>query len=290
MQSLPGSAFEVIKPQFFFHLLVSLLANPSRFDGGCQGAQVRLRRQVGLTASYNASTGVPALVSPDVWDHHHLTEGSIIEWGEARWRGMPQRWAAQFPVIRGIPRGCFVLDDVDAIYRVGERKVPIQAHPFSVMEYWDGPTQLHDFVYATADTAQQGFRRELSKFFEAYRTAKDRNGTYLIAADIADPMWNATFANPEEMRREKSAQLRLIEQRVQDAVQGIDIAEALVRKLSGVMNATDLQRLSVQAGIEWRQWWQGGSIGEEAARLVDAAISRGKQQALLHAVQFELPQ
>jgi hypothetical protein len=34
MQALPGSAFEVIETKFFFQLLVSLLANPTRLDGG----------------------------------------------------------------------------------------------------------------------------------------------------------------------------------------------------------------------------------------------------------------
>ena len=47
MKALPGSSLEVIETEFFFQLLVSLLANPSRLDGGRQGAQVRLRRQVG---------------------------------------------------------------------------------------------------------------------------------------------------------------------------------------------------------------------------------------------------
>jgi hypothetical protein len=32
MQSLPGSALEVIDTEFFYHLLVRLLANPSRLD------------------------------------------------------------------------------------------------------------------------------------------------------------------------------------------------------------------------------------------------------------------
>ena len=34
MQALPGSALEVIEPKLFFQLLVSLLANPARLDGG----------------------------------------------------------------------------------------------------------------------------------------------------------------------------------------------------------------------------------------------------------------
>src|SRR5262249_25073325 len=46
-QTLPRSSLEVVKTEFFFHLLVSLLANPSRLDGGRQGMQVSLRRQIG---------------------------------------------------------------------------------------------------------------------------------------------------------------------------------------------------------------------------------------------------
>src|SRR6195256_6529529 len=47
VEALPGSPLEVVETQFFFQLLVGLLANPSRLDGGRQGAQVSLRRQVG---------------------------------------------------------------------------------------------------------------------------------------------------------------------------------------------------------------------------------------------------
>ena len=47
VKALPRSSLEVVKTKFFFHLLVSLLANPSRLDGGRQGVQVSLRRQVG---------------------------------------------------------------------------------------------------------------------------------------------------------------------------------------------------------------------------------------------------
>ena len=47
VKALPGSSLEVVKTQLFFHLLVSLLANPSCLDGGRQGAQLSLGRQVG---------------------------------------------------------------------------------------------------------------------------------------------------------------------------------------------------------------------------------------------------
>ena len=47
VKALPGSSLEVIEAEFFFELLVGLLADPSRLDGGSQGAQVRPGGQVG---------------------------------------------------------------------------------------------------------------------------------------------------------------------------------------------------------------------------------------------------
>jgi hypothetical protein len=40
VKALPGSSLEVIETEFFFQLLVSLLANLSRLDGGRQGVEV----------------------------------------------------------------------------------------------------------------------------------------------------------------------------------------------------------------------------------------------------------
>ena len=47
VKALPGSSLEVIEAEFFFQLLMGLLADPSRLDGGSQGAQVRPGGQVG---------------------------------------------------------------------------------------------------------------------------------------------------------------------------------------------------------------------------------------------------
>ena len=67
VQSLPGSTLEVIETKFFFQLLVSLLANPSRLDGGRERAQVSLRRQVGeivfLLSRHPVFADQPSLVA-----------------------------------------------------------------------------------------------------------------------------------------------------------------------------------------------------------------------------------
>ena len=47
VKALPGSPFEVVEAEFLFQLLMRLLADPSRLDGGGERAQVGLGRQVG---------------------------------------------------------------------------------------------------------------------------------------------------------------------------------------------------------------------------------------------------
>ncbi|HWJ41114.1 MAG TPA: hypothetical protein VNT29_08265 [Candidatus Limnocylindrales bacterium] len=243
-------------------------------------------RLVTLTTSCNASTGVPALISDEVWEHCKLAEGVSID-GDARWGALPRKWAEQFPLVRGIRRGCLILNAPDAIRRVGGKQAPVQVHPFSIMEYWSGDTQLHDFVYVTVDTGDPELRRKTSTFFEEYRTAKGRDGSYLLAADMSDPLWSAEFASPEEMRARKAPQLRLIEKRVQEATCGVTVTEGLLKELSKLPDIGDLRRLSEDADIPSRRWSEGGRLADEAARLVDEAIRSNKMQALIQVVMTE---
>jgi len=41
-EAFAGPSLEVVKTEFLFHMLVSMLADPTRLYGGCQGAQVGL--------------------------------------------------------------------------------------------------------------------------------------------------------------------------------------------------------------------------------------------------------
>jgi hypothetical protein len=189
--------------------------------------------------------------------------------------------------VLGVPRGCLILDDI-AAPTVMEQNAPVQVHPFSVMEYWDGPAQLHDFVYVTVDTGDPALRRTTAEFFEEYRTKKGRDGRYLLAADMADHLWEPIFASPAEMRLNKAAELKLIEARVAESARGEEIIEALIRSLARFPGIDDLKRLSQDAGIPWQRWSKGGRIGDEAARLVAEAVGLGKQQALLQVVMLEL--
>jgi len=46
MQAAPGSPFEVIEAKFLLELLMGLLAEPARLNGGGEDFQRRLDRQV----------------------------------------------------------------------------------------------------------------------------------------------------------------------------------------------------------------------------------------------------
>src|SRR6516225_6595926 len=96
-------------PSAPLHRLVSGGIGTLKFPPDADGFHM-----VTLTTSHNASTGVLALVSPKVWEHHRLAEGTIL-CGNARWVALPVEWAPQFPIVLGVPRGCLVLDTVGDI-------------------------------------------------------------------------------------------------------------------------------------------------------------------------------
>ena len=142
----------------------------------------------------------------------------------AQWRGMAERWADNSRQSEGIPRGYFVLDQSAKIYRTDE-KAPLQIHPFSIMEYSAGSVQLLDYVYTTAYTNELKYRGEVIQFFDQYRKDMGRQGKYLLGCDDAEPLWDALFNSPEELRRARPAQLRLIEARIYDAINGQDVSK-----------------------------------------------------------------
>lgn len=248
-------------------------------------------RLVTLTSSLNASSGVPTLVAPNVWHHLRMSEGVLIG-GQATWRDMPLQWVDQFPIVSGIPRGCLVLDDPDEVHVVDEgNRAPILVHPFSVMEYWDGQTLLHDFIFAAADTSYVGYRKDLENFFERHRHKDGRDGRYLLSADVAQPIWDATYGSPAEMQTSKGPELRLLQERVKEVMIGQDCIDSLRRMLSDVETHADLKRLSEKAGIPFQRWAATGiSHAEHVVRLIDAAVQADQQQALLYAVKLEFPQ
>ena len=245
-------------------------------------------RLCSLTTTLNASAGTPVLVSPEVWEHHRLSEGRVVA-GKASVRPMPVQWAREFPSLKGIPRLCIVLDKPDAL-TVPDDKTSVLIHPFTIMEYWEHDKQLLDFVYAATDASDPEYRGELEQFFEGYRQSNDRNGSYLVAADIAQPMWDAEFTSPAQMRGEKAPQLNLIERRVQDNFKGESVIDPLLAQLTSAPDSGNLIQVSDLAGIPHSQWSRSGTQADEASHLVAAAVHANKVAELVLATEQVLNQ
>ena len=181
-------------------------------------------RLVTLSVSLNASTGFPALLSADVFDairRKGPTEGQPI-WGDARWSPMSQGWSERFQDTLNLPRGYLVIalpSQLRFHRSFTELDVePIEIHPCTVMEYSAGASQLFDFVYATADSTRFGYRERLAAFFDDYRNRNERYGRYLLAGDSIEPLWEAEFLSPADLRQRRTG--REIPARVADHPRG----------------------------------------------------------------------
>jgi len=237
-----------------------------------------------LTTARNASSGVPFLISPDVWNAHNLGEGSLVS-GRLTWRRLPIEWSSKFPSVAGIPRNCLVATKPIEVHAY-DRKVAVEVHPFAVMEYETNEAFLHDFVFATAQTCDSTMRSAIATFFEHYRKAEGRHGTYLTAGDIAEPMWEATFPSPEDLRKAEPLALRLIEARLHDVICGEESVEAAIRQLSR-FEPSDLRRIAVAAELNANRIDLKGPSAKLALRIVEASLQRDRLPALLRIIQEE---
>jgi hypothetical protein len=246
-------------------------------------------RLVTLTTTCNVSAGVPALVSPEVWEHHRLQEGAVLA-GRARWCPMARGWWSHFESARHLPpRGYLILEGADAVQLYdADRRVPTLIHPFTVMEYYQGAVELFDYVYAAADTGESGYRGRLERFFDGYKDRHERYGRYLLSGDMVNPLWDARFAAPEDLRRADptaGSQLRVLEARVRESHLGQDATESLLEALSTVCETSDdVKLLSDEAGIPPNVWFGGGTVAEVCNQLVALAVDRDKVAALIEVV------
>jgi hypothetical protein len=251
------------------------------------------RRLISLTTSCNASAGIPALVTADVYDkirRSGTVEGRIVN-GRGKWEPIGASWATQFPSTRSIPRGYVVLDNPDQI------EVSLSAlteiHPFSIMEYRDGSKLLYDFVYATADTAIPNYRVQLEDFFDAYKDERGRSGHYIVAGDMVNPMWDSDFESPAELRRRGlsfRSRLALLEQRVRERMMDRSISEELLQALGKTCSVVDdLLGLSREVNIEPQFWNVDGPLAEKIHQFVAEAAESRKLDQVLEATVLRYP-
>jgi hypothetical protein len=245
-----------------------------------------------LTTTLNASSGVPALIAPDVWFELGLKEGSVLV-GHARWQEMDERWSSRFKSTARIPLGHLLLDNV-ADLQVVDQSAPVLVHPFTIMRYEQKTAELYDFVYCEEDTSKKSHRTDIAKFFAKYKQQNKRYGQYLLVGDLVDPLWDAEFRSPEQLRSADNAadsQLRLLEARVAQCMLGDSTIEALLAQLpSGPYTHEDLKRISTEVGIAPGLWFAGSTLSKSAGQLMDKVVERKKLPELIDLLQDEHPE
>ena len=239
-------------------------------------------RVVALTTTANTSAGVPALVAPEVWDSQKLGDGRLLL-GTARWQPMAIEWATRFPTIRGLPRGYLVLDDPGAIHIV-EWKVPVLIAPFSIMAYYDRDVELYDYVYILTDTSNEAHRRRIEEFFAEYKEGNGREGRYLIASDVANPLWDAEYGSPEELRRLAPAAesyLKLVCEHIRQRTFDRGTVDELLQRLTAHVPPEDLRRIADDLGLPAARWDRGGTHADSCIQFLERMVERNKLEELI---------
>ena len=239
-----------------------------------------------LVRNGDVAAGVPVLMSAEVWDQiqkDNSCEGRVIT-GKARWVPMSQQWATNFPVLRDIPRGYLLLNDPGAITLSDDRKQTYIA-PFSIMEYESGASELFDYVYVGVRTDEKDYRKQVEDFFDRYHKDISPHARYLIASDMVQPMWDAEFLSPAELRRLDAgakSQLSLLEARVRHHMLGKHVIEPLLEKMGDTIHESgELKILSDEIGLKAALWLAGGSLAEQISQFVDAAVQHEKLDELI---------
>ena len=83
----------------------------------------------------------PGSLEDTVWDYMRLknrrVEGQELHRITGIWRPMSNEWSKRFRIMKHLPsRGYLVVSKTEDVEFANDRKVPIQIHPFAVMEYY----------------------------------------------------------------------------------------------------------------------------------------------------------
>lgn len=234
-----------------------------------------------ISTTNNASTGIPVLISEEVWDHHRLREGIHILKGKGKWMRMSESWAERFPSIQNIPQAYLRINDPDDLVVENHSLVPTVFHPFSIMEYEKDNAKFFDFVYVTVDSSEQIHKQNYIDFFNTYRTENDRNGRYLIEPFINAPILSTEytlFSSPEELRKNvlNSSHLSLLVARVQQELfNGVTI-DSIKIAIDTNLNIDQLKRFSEWIKINPNKWFTDKPLYDESALFIDACLREGK--------------
>lgn len=246
-----------------------------------------------ISFSNNASTGIPVLLQPEVIEHHGLKQGDMLHINGANWQKMSMEWSSRFPSFNDIKRGYLVIND-PAQVSIAEREQPVEFHPCTIMEYNAGDAILYDYVFCTADTKYDNYRKRLEDFFETYKNDQERFGKYLLAADANDPLFEAAYNSPVDLQRAEpdgSSQLKLIRERIQNSFyhRGETIDSLLLAIPKFYPDSNQIRALAINIGLP-QALLQVAPAANMSTQLVEVCIERRMLETLVDRIITEHPE
>jgi hypothetical protein len=243
-----------------------------------------------VTAGCNASTGIPLLCFPEVYDQLKIRQGDCVQIRGAKWQPMDMHWAPNFASTKDVPRGYLVIDSIDKI-EVLERNYPVAYHPFSLMEYESQDSLFYDFVYVTADSKVKNVDTEIERFFKEYAKKEGRNGEYLLNPNIVNPIFPSRYLSPTELTQaSEKAKLNLLYEKIRGTYYKEQSIEQLMTKLPQYYQSSlSIRTLAKNIGLNVSLLEEGSAVNM-SPQLIDLCIKKGIVENLIDRIILEYPE
>lgn len=243
-----------------------------------------------ISAGCNASTGIPLLCFPEVYEQLKIQQGDCVIIKGAKWQPMDIHWASKFASTKDIPRGYLVIDSVDKI-QILERNYPVAYHPFTLMEYEYQDSLFYDFVYVTADSKVKNVDTEIERFFKEYAKKEGRNGEYLLNPNIVNPIFPSRYLSPTELTQpSEKAKLNLLYERIRGTYFKEKSIEQLMIKLSQFyQSSASIKTLTKNIGLNISLLEEGSAVNM-SSQLIDLCVRKGIVENLIDRIIVEYPQ
>jgi len=243
-----------------------------------------------VSAGCNASTGIPLLCFPEVYDHLKIRQGDCVIIRDAKWQPMDMHWASKFASTKDIPRGYLVIDSFDKI-QILERNYPVVYHPFSLMEYEYQDSLFYDFVYVTADSKVKNVDAKIERFFKEYAKKDGRNGEYILNPNIVKPIFQSQYLSPSELTQAtEKAKLNLLYERIRGThFKGQSIEQLVIKLPQYYQSTASIKTLARNIGLNI-SLLEDGSAVNISSQLIDLCIKKEMVENLVDRVTVEYPQ
>ncbi|AIM37576.1 hypothetical protein KO02_13430 [Sphingobacterium sp. ML3W] len=239
-----------------------------------------------VSAKCNASTGIPVLCYPEVYEALKVKQGDCVVIRGATWQPMDVQWASKFHST-DIPRGYLVIDSLEKI-SIAQQNFPIVYHPFSLMEYERNGGLFYDFVYVSADSKVKDVDKKLKTYFDDYAQKDARFGEYLINPNVVSPIFDSRFLSPSELTTQtEKAKLSLLHERVKGLYLGGHALEELISKIPNFYDsAASIKTLASNIGINKSKLEESSAVNM-ASQLIDLCLKYNKQEELVDRLSVE---